>query len=250
MAFLRNTDFFLEVSKGNIPKHSSYNVVGINNDIDTASTPEDVLNTGGTFVPPTTYRIHNIKSTNAGDGVGGTGWKTLLVKGVVSTGLASETIVLNGTSNVATTNSYSDIYALIPITVGVNNTNLGDITATAQTDATVTASVLIGESNSVKKCIRLIPPGYTGYIHRWQATMSQAQQANYCYVQLLYSSDGKVWQVLDIQSLNNSGSSSEANMVTTPFKLQENYWVKVATTQVSGNNTGVKATIDIILVEN
>jgi len=74
--------YFLEVSKGNVPGHSSLNKFGDNPDIDITSGFEDIWDGGGIYVPPTFPQLHDVVSTAAGD----TGT-------VISAGTASETAV-------------------------------------------------------------------------------------------------------------------------------------------------------------
>jgi len=60
-------DYFLELAKFNIPGHDDFRKFGENPDIDTASGFEDIWDGGGTYVPPTQARIHDIVSTSALD---------------------------------------------------------------------------------------------------------------------------------------------------------------------------------------
>ncbi len=56
---------------------------------------------------------------------------------------------MNGVSNVATANAYVIIYRLIGLTWGATGSNEGIITATAQTDATITAAVQVGNNQTL-----------------------------------------------------------------------------------------------------
>lgn len=81
-------EFYLSIAQDANPGYLDYSAFGINQDIDILTAPEDVWLNGGVFVPPTTYRIHNIASASANDTSAGTGAKTIKIFGVVSTGLA------------------------------------------------------------------------------------------------------------------------------------------------------------------
>ena len=59
-------DFSVELSRGRITGMSTITKFGHNSDVDTGSA-EDVWSNGGTYVAPTTARVHNIVSTSAND---------------------------------------------------------------------------------------------------------------------------------------------------------------------------------------
>lgn len=243
-------DFYLEVQKGNITGTIDYSAFGINPDIDIATVPEDISVAGGVFVPPTTYRVHDITSASANDTAAGTGARTLKIYGVTSAGLESETITMNGAANVPTTKAYSDIYRMYVETAGGGYTNAGIITATAQVDATVTCSIIVDGFNSCRKCIRLIPPGYTGYLFDFSAAMYCATAGSYADCYLLRGSNYNILRPAAYHSLSNTGSSNETDEFKAPLVLASGEWVKARTTVVSNNNTLVQARFNLILVAN
>ncbi len=116
-------DYFFEVCRGNVPGHSFINQSGENPDIDTASGFEDVWDGGGTYVAPTTARLHDIASTSASD---------------------AGTVVSSGTATGGTTVTIIDTSATF-VTDGVavgnnmlNDTNVQSGTVTAVTETTLT----------------------------------------------------------------------------------------------------------------
>lgn len=248
MAYIKNRDFYLELSKGNVVNHSDYSAYGINLDIDSATVPEDIWYNGGIFVAPTTYRVHDIVSSSVSDTAAGTGMRNIKVYGVVAGGLASETIVLNGTTNVPTVNSYSDIYLMEGATWGSDLFNVGSISATAQTDATVTAYITVN-NNATKKAIRLIPPGYTGYLYDFQAGMQQATASSFAEV-YLFIKEGTGWVPKTVHLLSNTSNTVEIDLFKAPRKLTAGTWIKAQCTSVTNNNTLVHASFNLILVKN
>lgn len=144
-------DYDLEVARGNISGVAPVNKFGRNIEIDNGVNADIwdggyTLASGGVsliWVAPTIARIHDIKSTSGDDASGGIGAKTIRVYGLPSWSdvEVSETIIMNGVSNVATANSYVIIHRLEVLTKGASGPNVGTITATAQTDGTITAQI-------------------------------------------------------------------------------------------------------------
>ena len=115
----------------------------------------DAAATQQIWVAPTQARLHDIASSStADDGTpegAGAGAQAVRVFGLTDwdTNEVSEDVILNGTGDVATSNSYVIIHRMKVIPVGTTyETNVGIITATAQTDGTVTAQINIGNGQT------------------------------------------------------------------------------------------------------
>lgn len=131
------------------------------NPVVTGDTTEDVWDGGGLWVPPTEARVHNLVSSSANDAAAGTGARTIKIYGLdANYDRQEETITLNGVTPVATTNSYTRIFRMVCQTWGSGQANAGNITATAVTDATVTAQVSTG-NNQTLMAIYTVPNGYS-----------------------------------------------------------------------------------------
>lgn len=252
MTYISVRDFTLEVAKGNIPKHSLITKFGYNDDVDAGSVPEDIWNYGGAYVEPTTARTHNIVSSDVNDTSAGTGARTVLIRGVNgSYAPQTETITLNGTTPVATANTYYHIHLMQVTSSGSGNTNAGIITATAQTDSTVTCSIDAGYGQSAST-IYLVPDGYKGYIMRIRARMNNATANSAAEVALYTKPFGMGLQLKTRLGVNNSGSSFIENDYTgsSPFIIPAKCWVRMRTMTVTNNNTQVEAEYDMILVQD
>jgi len=252
MAYLSNLDPFLEaVRTGKYAGKTcyDYSAHGINPDVDTAA-PEDVWGQGGTFVPPTTARLHNIVSTDINDDGApvGTGARTITIYGITVAGLVSETVTMNGTTNVATANSYYDIYLMENATVGSGGTNAGVITATAQTDATVTNAILIGQHNSSMRAIRYIPTGFTGYLFDWNTSFYQSTAGYTAEVGIFMKYSGGVWICHGVNTLVAQGNSAVARTFKPPMVIPAENWVKLMALTVSNNNTVVSGEFNLLIV--
>jgi len=108
LADFADQDVMLAIAKGSFSGTSYINKFGRNPDIGTGTTPEDICDRGGLWVPPTAARIHGLESGDASD-VGSTvssgsatggGSTTLSDTGAdfVTAGVAAGDIVLNDTN--------------------------------------------------------------------------------------------------------------------------------------------------------
>ena len=150
MSNFGTTDFLAEVSKGNITGQDAAIIEGLNPDIDIASGEEDLWPEGGSLVYLSTAETMNIVSTSTDDDVGGTGVTSIFMTGLDANGDAiSELVIMDGTSNVLTVNSYLRVGVLFAAGAGSGLTNAGAITATASSAGDVQANMMIGAGTSV-----------------------------------------------------------------------------------------------------
>jgi hypothetical protein len=168
-------DYALEVPRGNIAGVAGVNKFGRAEDgIQTTATDiwdrADAAATQQIWVAPTQARIHDITSTSTNDDgtpeAAGSGAQAVRIWGLTSwsTAEVSEDVILNGTANVATSNSYVIIHRMKVIEVGSTYAiNAGTITATAQTDGTVTAQINIGNGQT-EMAIYGVPSTQTFYL--------------------------------------------------------------------------------------
>jgi hypothetical protein len=158
----------LEIAKGNVSGTTHVNKFGRNADVDSGAR-EDVWDGGAVWVAPTTARTHDIVSTSTDDdgSPAGVGARTLRIYGLTSWSSAevSEDVTMNGTTNVATSNSYVIIHRMHVLTKGATSSNVGTITATAQTDGTVTAQIE-PDNGQTLMAIYGIPNTQTAYMTR------------------------------------------------------------------------------------
>jgi hypothetical protein len=146
--------FALEVAKGLVAKHSTINKFGRSTNVDNGVMTDiwdraNATDDDDIWTAPTQARTHDIASSSTSDDgdPAGIGARTIRIYGLKTWDDAAETtedITMDGTSNVATSNTYVIIYRMRVLTKGATNVNVGNITATAQTDGTVTAQINAG----------------------------------------------------------------------------------------------------------
>ena len=163
MTYIMNRNWALEVSKGNVAGHSSVLVRGHNPSQTAASGFVDIAEMGDlTYL--TSAETMEIASSSADDTSAGAGLRTVLVQGVDGTGAAiSEVVSMNGTSDVQTSNSYLRVNSMVGLTAGSTGWNVGSVTATATTAATIQDEMDMTESIS-QGSHYTVPLGNTLYV--------------------------------------------------------------------------------------
>jgi hypothetical protein len=149
------TDHYLDVSKNLIEEETTHHVFGLApTGIQTTATDvwdrADASPTQQTYTAPTAARIHQITSSSTSDSSAGVGARTVRIYGLTSwtTPEITEDKTMNGTSNVPTIHSFVFIHRIRVLTKGATNVNVGAITATADSDSTVSAVILAGEGET------------------------------------------------------------------------------------------------------
>lgn len=158
--------FELQVSRGQIQGHERFCPFGYNSDV--GNTAESVWSVGGLYTFPSTATALTVVSSSAnddGDPVG-TGARTVVIEGLdANYAVVSETVTMNGTTAVTTTQTFLRVNKAYVATCGSTNSNVGTITI-ANTTPTTLASIAATAGLS-EQCIYTVPAGYTAYITRY-----------------------------------------------------------------------------------
>jgi len=250
----------LSVARGNVAGQSSLNKFGQNIEVD-SGVVADIWDGGHTadesliWVAPTAARTHQITSDSANDTSGGTGCRTLRVYGLTDwdTNEVNEDITMNGTANVATSNSYVIIHRMHTLTKGATASNVGTITATADSDSTVTAKIrpTLGQT---LMAIYGVPSTQTLYIGRIYANANKAGGAAGLFdFKLLYNPEPDAeltnFLIKHTFGLQTVGTSAFLVPYFVPKKFAGPGILKIQC--ISGtNNMDISSGFDGILVDN
>ncbi len=215
------------------------------------------------WLPPTAARIHTIVSTSDTDSDSGganpqaAGARTLRVYYLPDwdTKEATEDVILDGTDGVAMSASAVMIHRMKVLTWGANGVNAGVITATAASDATVTAAILAGQ-NQTQMCIYGIPSVQKLRVRKFMASIVKNTGTT-------QRADGEILMMIDPETNVVSGTAwtNKENFLLVegqspweheydpPKKFDGPCIVKV---QVTSNTNGSKAiaAFDAYLVDN
>lgn len=200
---------------------------------------------------------HHTDENNEGDTIriiasAGTGAAVLHIKlGYSDEGTElSEFIILNGTTNVPTTNSYFRIIRAHIHGSGSNNTNVGNITAIADVDSSTTMIITPGNGQT-QMCYQHIPKGSTGYITSWQSSIYNAgSNGETVLAQMelrsnLWSGDGVVLEYSQGISTGNSPSI----VFYPPKKVSQGTDIWATCENVTKDGTEVFSGFNIILIK-
>ena len=163
----------------------------------------------------------------------------------------TEFVLLNGTTNVPTVNTYYRITRAHIHGVGSNKSNVGDITLTADTDATVTAFIDADHSQTLMAFIH-VPQGKTAYIGSYTITMYRATKiANaMAHMQLINNLWGSDVEIV----MHSTSVGATGGMVRIPFepplKVTQGTDLWVRCVNVTDDNSEISASFDAVLVDN
>jgi len=248
-------DFFLEVAKGNIPRHTAVQKFGRNADIDTAA-EEDIWAGGGARAYLSAAETMDIASTSTNDDgdPAGTGVRTVMIQGLdADYKEIEETVTPNGTSTVTTTKSYLRVHRMFVATAGSVETNDGDITAdpTSSGSGSRQAFIAAGDGQTLISHYT-IPADRTAYMVGGQAGVASSSGAGSkeARLRLFMKPFGGAWRLQQEVDLKNEGTSTTPDFIfTIPMAITEKTDLKW-TAAVDANNTSVYLQYNLILVNN
>lgn len=234
--------FGLQVSRGQIQGHSSVKVFGYNPDVDTAE--ESVWPDGGTGPHPTVAATLSIVSTSTDDDSAGTGARTVYIEGLDGDyNVVSETVIMDGTSDVSTVNEYLYVNAMTVLTAGSGGANAGVITAKVST--TLYDLIQTGYNNrtTAHYCV---PAGYTGYMVEGQFSAGQASGSTSVTGFLKQHGPDGILRVGAVSTVNNGTADY---VFDPPYVIPEKNCVGATAIGAAANNA-VSAFFNIILIKN
>ena len=251
-------DFLLELGKGNIPGHKGENKFGLTSNAD-ANVLTDVWDAPAqpVWLAPTGERIHHLVSDSANDTLLGSGARTVKVWGLKtwSSKETFETVNMAGLTPVATAEAYAIIHRMEVITTGsiIFSPNLGNITATAVIDGTVTARIGLGKGQTLM-AIYGLPSSQIAYMTSWSASVARdSPQGAEVGVIIRKSTDivnnPVTYTFKHTGAVKTDGSTSHSHPFA-PYKSFVGPCVIKMSFTSGDNDTHGDASFNIILVDN
>lgn len=234
--------FELQVARGQIMGHSSVIIFGYNPDLDTSE--ESVWPDGGLVPHPTVASVLSIASASASDDSAGVGARTVYIQGLDgSYNTVSETVTLDGTNAVSTTNSYLYVNQFTVTSVGSTGHNVGEITA--KVGATL-YDLIAATYNNRTTAHYCVPAGYTGYIVQGLFSAGQASGSTAVTGFLKQHGPDGILRVGAVTTVNNSAADY---VFEVPYMVPEKNCVGASAIGSAANNA-ISAYFNIMLIKN
>ncbi len=241
--------FELQASRGQIAWHRPITVFGYNPDVD--QTEETVWPGGGIYVHPSTATIMQVSSSDADDRAAGTGARTIVIQGLdANYNEISETVTLNGQTQVPTTKSYLRINYAYVASAGSSNGAEGDIymgvgAATAGVPVT-TYQIIKFDYNTSVTGHYTIPAGYTGYMDAGSINVGQTGVSNPVICRLVLTGINKIRLSVAIVTINIGTAQYDFKF---PLVIPEKTDIEAAAKGAAANNE-VTSYFNIVLIKN
>ena len=238
----RELSFALDIAKGNIAGLSSVNKFGFNDQVPTSF--EVIALGSANFTYPTSAGTVTVVSDDADDTSAGTGARTIKIQGLDGNyDFQEETITMNGTTNVTSTNTFLRVNRMEVLTAGSSNGMEGTITATI--GGNEQSRMEAEYDNQTLQANYTIPAGKTGYLTRIQATSTKDNKA--AFVGLFTRELNSVFKIKQLFEIYRNNVVVD---FTVPLVIPEKTDVELRGKNEGTGNVSIGGTFDLILEDN
>ena len=257
-------DYGLEVARGNVSGVSCVNKFGAApSGIQTTATDiwdrANATPTQQIWLAPTAARIHTIASTSAADDTGGTGCNSVIVSYLPDwdTAETTETVTGNLNGGIAMNNAAVMIHRIKTVPQATTTSvgcNAGTITATAATDATITA-VILPNNGQTEMAIYGIPSTQTAYMTAWRCNIDKTSgAAASCDFEVRVNPNPDVQTLAFLRkqdiSLQSTGTNMfQTNLEANPMKIVGPAIIKIQGVASAADLDG-ESSFDLYIVNN
>jgi hypothetical protein len=191
--------YLYDIVEGNVSGHEAWSKIGFNDDVDNAT--EDLWPYGGLYTFPAAATKMDLVSSDNNDGKTGaptsTGARTVKIYGLLSDySSASETITLDGTTPVTTTNTYLRINNMRVMTAGTGGVPIGNLTLSETGGTTYRYGYIRAGFTRQRQMIYTVPLGKTLYVTDYMISGTNASAGHWCRFTLRSNYDEKSDTVL------------------------------------------------------
>ena len=239
------------IALGLVDGFTSDTKFGVNPDIGTSSDPEDVWNGGDDYTgfPTGSAETVEVFSSDAADASAGTGARTVRLTGL-DADWEEQTVdvTMNGTTAVATTETWQRLNRMHVLTAGSGEENAGDITARHTTTTANVFATMPAGANQTTIAAFTVPAGKTMLIKRVAVQMGRNTASGSATVSLRVRPTGGVFRKR--REFQISVGNGVDRAYETGILVEAQSDVKVRVDEVTANNTAVSAEFEYILFDN
>lgn len=253
-------DFYLEVRKGNVPKHSIVQKFGAIQGVTTTLTP---VTTSGTYPTPTAPVALELVSDSVNDASGGSGAIEVTIEGISNTNGAwteeVQTVTMNGTTAVAVPNSMLRVYRMYVSSSGTyatetspshNSTITLRVSGGGATWQQLISNGTFGLAQS-EIAVYTVPKGYTAYFLSKNVSIESSKTANvFLFVRDNADDVTTPYAPMRVKELERNLGASTAKQPTAPL-------LKITGTadvgfmaQSTSTTTSLSVEFELLLVED
>lgn len=243
-------DFEQNLALGKIEGKQIVNKYGRNIDVDTGTVPEDLWGGGGVYTGwATAAEPLRVASSDTNDTAAGTGARTLTISGLdASYNQITETVTLNGTSNVVTQQSFLRAHSCRVASAGSGGANVGSITV-GQNVTTTNVMINIQPAFNQSQCgCYTVPAGYTALIQQVSGTTNVGTAGATVQCTFYIRAFGEVFRYR--RPFTICVNSPYIVDIYGGIVLTEKSDVIIRCFSASANNNDVAVGYDMILVQN
>jgi len=242
--FLNNEYFGLSVARGKQRNASHVNKFGFN---DTVGTSFEVIAVGSAnFVYPTSAGVVTIVSNDVVDTSAGTGARTVSIQGLdANYNVQGETLITNGTSNVATINTYIRLFRMSVETAGSGGASAGIITASI--GGNEQARIDPEFDNQTLQAAYTVPAGHKAYLLRMQATSTKDNKSAMVG---LFTRSGVADAVFTVKQLVEVYRNNVSIDFPIPLEIDEKTDIELRGKNLDTGNVSIGGAFDLLLVKD
>jgi len=236
--------FYLAVQQGKVPGYSMINKFGYNPSIGSGSF-ETIWETGGDYPYQSTAVTVDVVSDDTNDDVAGTGARTLRIQGLDgSYNLAEETVDMDGTTTVTTTQTFLRVFRMSVETAGSSGNNEGTITVTYTGGSDVAATISEGNGQTLM-ALYTIPAGYTGYLLSMNISSGKDQEMDFKFIQRINEGSNGGFQTKQFLNVRGGQTTVIFNAINVIPEKSDIYVSGKASSTSSSS-----ASFDLLLVQD
>ena len=241
--------FELQVSRGQVGWHYTLFKYGYNPLI--INVNETIWDGGGIYSYPAAAATMYVSSSSTNDDAAGTGARTVFIQGLdANYDEISETVTMDGQTQVATANEYLRVYRAYVVTAGSGGTNAGSIyigtsgESSGVPTGTYYARISVGEGQTLM-AVYTVPRGHTFYLTNGTATHGTDTSGAYMTIRFMIRAFGGAFRTATKVDITGSEILFP---FTFPLRIPEKTDIEVRAICNKNQNNAVSATFEGVLI--